>query len=141
MSDFSAALRAEITHRADYRCEYCQLSQSGQEATFHLDHVKPRASGGATTAANLALACVSCSLRKAAQEFATEPATGAEPPLFNPRSHVWAEHFRWESEIVIPLTPIGRATVAALALNRPLILPIRREEAARGRHPPVPRNP
>lgn len=29
------------------------------------------------------------------------------------------------------------ATVAALKLNRPLILAIRREEAARGRHPHI----
>jgi hypothetical protein len=35
------------------------------------------------------------------------------------------------------LTPIGRVTVAALAMNHPLIVAIRREEAARGRHPPT----
>jgi hypothetical protein len=30
---------------------------------------------------------------------------------------------------------MGRATIATLALNRPLILAIRREEIALGRHP------
>jgi hypothetical protein len=54
----------------------------------------------------------------------------------NPRTQVWAEHFRWEGERVVGLTPMGRATVAALALNRPMILAIRQEEAIRGRHPP-----
>jgi hypothetical protein len=37
----------------------------------------------------------------------------------------------------VPLTPTGRVTIAALAMNRPLILAIRQEEIARGRHPPV----
>ena len=137
MSDVSPALQAEVVLRAGNRCEYCRLSQLGQEAAFHTDHVVPRAAGGPTVAGNLALACVSCSLRKWAQQTATDPDSGDEVPLFNPRTQVWAEHFRWDGERVVPLTPTGRATAAALALNRPLILAIRQEEAARGRHPPV----
>ena len=137
MSDISPSLRAAVVHRAGNRCEYCRLSQLGQEATFHIDHVAPRASGGPTTIDNLALACVSCSLRKWAKEMATDPDSGEELPLFNPRTHVWAEHFRWDGVRVGALTPTGRVTVATLALNRPLIVAIRQEETARGRHPPV----
>ena len=80
--------------------------------------------------------CSFCSLRKWAKQTATDPDSGEEVPLFNPRTQAWGEHFRWEGERVVPLTPTGRATVAALAMNRPLILAIRQEEAARGRHPP-----
>jgi hypothetical protein len=80
---------------------------------------------------------VSCSLRKWANQTAPDPETGEETPLFNPRTQTWAEHFLWEGERVVPLTPTGRATAAALAMNRPLILAIRQEEAARGRHPPT----
>jgi hypothetical protein len=137
MSDISPGLHAEVALRAGNRCEYCRLSQLGQEAAFHIDHVIPRAAGGPTAADNLALACVSCSLRKWAKQTATDPESGEEVPLFNPRTQVWAEHFRWAGERIVPLTPTGRATVAALALNRPLILAIRQEEAARGRHPPT----
>jgi 5-methylcytosine-specific restriction endonuclease McrA len=137
MSDISPSLRAAVVHRAGGRCEYCQLSQIGQEAAFHVDHVTPRAAGGTTTLENLALACVSCSLRKWAKQTATDPESREEVPLFNPRIDAWAEHFRWDGERVMPLTPTGRATVAALALNRPLILAIRQEESARGRHPPI----
>ena len=137
MSDISASLREEVTLRAGNRCEYCGLSQLGQEATFHMDHVIPRAAGGPTTADNLALACVSCSLRKWALQTATDPESGEEVPLFNPRALVWAAHFLWDGLRVVPLTPIGRATVATLALNRPVILAIRQEEALRGRHPPT----
>ena len=38
-------------------------SQLGQVATFHIDHIVPVVADGETTSANLALACVSCSLR------------------------------------------------------------------------------
>lgn len=137
MSDISGSLQAEVILGAGNRCEYCRLSQLGQEATFHIDHVLPRVAGGPTTADNLALACVSCSLRKGAKQTAADPQSGEEAPLFNPRTQVWTEHFRWAGERIVPLTPIGRATVAALAMNRPLILAIRQEEAARGRHPPT----
>src|SRR5258708_1627156 len=37
---------------------------------------------------------------------------------------------------LVGTTATGRATVAALALNRPILLAIRAEEAAFGRHPP-----
>lgn len=136
MSDISTALHSEIVRRAGGRCEYCGLSQVGQEATFHVDHVVPRAVGGKTTIANLALACVSCSLRKWAKQAATDPESGQTEPLFNPRTQTWSEHFRWEDERVTPLSPTGRATVVALAMNRPLIIAIRQEELVRGRHPP-----
>jgi hypothetical protein len=137
MTEFSRALHDEVVLRAGNRCEYCGLSQLGQEAAFHLDHVIPRASGGPATTDNLALACVSCSLRKWAKQTAADPETGIEVPLFNPRTQSWSEHFRWDNERVAPLTPTGRATVAALAMNRSIIVAIRQEESARGRHPPT----
>jgi hypothetical protein len=137
MSDIPRWLRDKVLQRAGQRCEYCQLSQIGQEATFHIDHIRPRTVGGSTTAENLALACVSCSLRKWAKQTATDPDSGEDVPLFNPRTQSWKEHFRWDGERIRPLTPTGRATVAALAMNRPLILAIREEETARGRHPPA----
>jgi hypothetical protein len=64
MSDIPAPLREQVMLRAGNRCEYCGLSQAGQEAAFHVDHVAPRIAGGPTELDNLALACVSCSLRK-----------------------------------------------------------------------------
>jgi HNH endonuclease len=136
MSEIPPDLHAEVVLRAENRCEYCQLSQEGQEATFHIDHVVPRSVGGLTTSDNLALACVSCSLRKWAKQTAIDPETGQMVLLFHPRLQVWSEHFKWEREVVLPLTPTGRATVAALAMNRSQIVAIRQEESVRGRHPP-----
>ena len=78
---------------------------------------------------NLALACVSCSLRKSAWLVAIDPATGIDVSLFNLRRQALIEHFRWEGSLIIPLTPTGRATVIALAVNRSLAVAIRSEEA------------
>ncbi len=114
MSYIPAELRRLVIARAGGQCEYCHLSQAGQEATFHIDHIVPVSAGGQTVADNLALACVSCSLRKSARQFALDPQTGAEAPIYNPP---------------------GRATVEAFEMNRPLILAIRQEEIAYGRHP------
>ena len=136
MSDISTSLRTMVVERAGECCEYCGLSQLGQEAAFQVDHVVPRSAGGRTIADNLALAWVSCSLRKWAKQSAVDPDTGTAEFLFNPRTQVWSEHFRWDRQHLIPLTPTGRATVSALAMNRTLILAIREEEAIRHRHPP-----
>jgi|LakMenE01Jun11ns_1017448.scaffolds.fasta_scaffold9702880_1 hypothetical protein len=136
MTYLTAALRLQVERRADGRCEYCRLSQAGQEARFHIDHIVPSSFGGQTTLENLCFACVSCSLRKGAKTHALDPETGVSAPLFHPRRDEWASHFDWLDCVVHGKTPVGRATIAALCLNRALIIEIRREEKWRGRHPP-----
>jgi 5-methylcytosine-specific restriction endonuclease McrA len=120
-----AGLRRRVFDRAAGRFEYCLLGQSGQEAKFHVDHIEPQAAGGATLLENLALACVSCSLRKAARRSALDPATKKEVPIFHPRNDRWSAHFRMEGALIVGKSATGRATVAALAFNRPLAYAIR----------------
>ena len=133
MSDVADRLRRLVVDRAGNRCEYCRLSQEGQEASFHIDHITPRAWGGSTEPDNLALACVSCSLRKSDRRSALDPLTGRKVSLFHPRRQSWSRHLRWEGMTIIGSTPTGRATVHVLDMNRPLILAIRLEESLRGR--------
>jgi hypothetical protein len=76
-------------------------------------------------------------LRKGARRTATDSESGAVQPLFHPREQRWADHFRWDGKQAVGITAIGRATIAALAMNRPIILAIRQEKATRGRHPPA----
>ena len=135
MSSLTATMRDAVFLRAGQRCEYCALSQVGQEAVFHVDHVVPRSANGPTTENNLALACVSCSLHKAAKLVAIDPDSGVETSIFNPRTQIWVEHFKWEKAIAVGLTAVGRATITALKMNRSLIVAIRNEEMIRGRHP------
>ena len=74
--------------------------------------------------------------RQAARQTAVDPKGGEEVSLYNPRRDTWHEYFRWEDSYFAGLTAIGRATIEALDMNRTLILAIRKEEAALGRHPP-----
>jgi hypothetical protein len=135
MGDFSSRLRQEVIQRANNRCEYCGLSQLGQEATFHIDHIHPVTSGGETNSDNLALACVSCSLRKGARTVAIDPQSEQEVSLYHPRLNNWQAHFYWDGVNLVGKTPVGRATVVALQMNRSTILAIRQEETLLGRHP------
>lgn len=85
---------------------------------------------------NLALSCVSCSLRKGARTHASDPSTEALAEVFNPRADIWEEHFGVADDLtIIGKTPTGRASVELLKVNRPLAIAIRREEAERGRYP------
>lgn len=135
MATIPASLRRLVIKRSENRCEYCRISQAGQVATFHIDHVVPVVAGGQTTADNLALACVSCSLRKGARQILADPETGDMVSIFNPRQQEWKENFAWNDVHLTGLTTTGRATVEALDLNRPIMLAIRTEEKLLGRHP------
>jgi len=132
----SAQLRRDVAERAMHRCEYCGLAQVGQEAAFHIDHVMPIRNGGPTSFENLALVCVSCSLRKGARRVAPDPQTGVPAPIFNPRRDSWTAHFEIKGASVAGKTPSGRATASALKINRPLGVAIREEETQRDRYPP-----
>ena len=129
-------LKRAVFQRAGGRCEYCGLSQAGQEAQFHVDHIHPLADGGVTTLENLALACVSCSLRKGARRTAPDPLTEKPARIFHPRKQIWSDHFQWKGCRIMGRTPTGRATVDGLKMNRLLAQAIRAEESLMGRHPP-----
>jgi hypothetical protein len=135
-----ARIREAVVQRAGNRCEYCRLAQESQVATFPVDHVLPSALEGATELENLALACPRCNAQKWTHVEAADPASGVLVPLFNPRTQLWAEHFRWSASnslLVEPLTPTGRATVALLELNSGQHLTVRQLLRALGLHPPA----
>ena len=138
MPSIPISLRRLVIQRADNRCEYCGISQLGQVATFHIDHIVPSVAEGMTVAENLALACVSCSLKKGAKQVIEDVETGDRVAVFNPRQQRWKEHFAWQGATVIGLTATGRALVQALDLNRATMVAIREEETLLGRHPPPP---
>lgn len=94
------------------------------------------AEGGDTVLENLALACVSCSLRKGARMHGRDPMSKRAVSLFHPRRDSWDEHFIWQGNRVRGLTATGRVTVDLLKMNRPLAISIRAEERLLGRHPP-----
>ena len=118
-----ARLAAQVKAQASGRCEYCHAPQILIGQAFHLDHITPRSAGGQTTAENLCLACSHCNIAKGDRTGATDPRSSKRVPLYNPRTNVWEEHFRWSQDwkTLIGRTPIGRATVLALAMNAQLL--------------------
>src|SRR5262249_29783652 len=74
---------------------------------------------------------------KGARTTASDPHPGQLTTVLNPRTNRWNEHFRVEGVLIVGHTSIGRASVQLLAMNRPLAVEIRREEALKGRYPPV----
>lgn len=129
-------LQQLVEQRAGSRCEYCAMHQSLQGATFHVEHVKPRAAGGDSSIDNLAWSCPGCNLHKSDRTAAEEPETGVMVELFNPRTQQWSEHFAWQGHSIQPLTATGRATVTALDLNHPRRIRIRQAEAMFDLFPP-----
>lgn len=129
-------LRRIVTERAGERCEYCGLSQVGQEALFHVDHIRPVSAGGESKMENLALACVSWSLHKSDRQTGVDPETGELVRLFHPRTDCFAEHMAWHSPRVVGLTPTGRATVETLGMNLARVMTARLVGVALGTYPP-----
>lgn len=131
-----AELERDAARRAADRCEYCRMHQSLQGASFHLEHIVPRSRGGATELANLAWACPGCNLRKSARIGVTDPESKRDVLLFNPRVHVWQEHFAWDDYCIVGLSDIGRATATTLDFNHPRRIRIRQAEQMFGLFPP-----
>lgn len=132
------ALREQVKHRANFRCEYCQTSEWLSGIEGEIDHIIPRSEGGASQSGNLCLACTSCNGYKQAKTSAIDPESGQAVALFHPRQQRWEEHFTWSSDgtQVIGLTPSGRATVESLRLNHPLPVSARAVWVRAGYHPP-----
>ncbi len=135
----SEQTQVTVKQRAKGLCEYCHASEQWQYVQFTIDHIVPLAEGGSSDLNNLALACFHCNRRKGRAQDATDPESEQKVNLFNPRQDRWLAHFRWADDClrIIGITPTGRATVAALALNRERIVTIRAADCEIGRHPPL----
>jgi hypothetical protein len=112
-------MRARVEARARWRCEYCHAPQQVSGYRFHIEHIKPRAQGGINAATNCALACATCNLAKADKTHGNDPLTKLQVELFNPRTQIWQQHFRWarDKKTIVGKTAPGRATVMALDMN------------------------
>ncbi|MBW3540069.1 MAG: HNH endonuclease [Planctomycetes bacterium] len=132
------ALRQRVSEAAKRRCGYCLSSEAVVGAPMEIDHIIPESQGGLTEEQNLWLACSLCNDHKSNRTAALDVTTGEIVRLFNPRLQKWNDHFRWTDagERIVGLTPTGRATVAALNLNRASLVRARQLWSAAGWHPP-----
>jgi hypothetical protein len=113
-----AALRRAVIDRAANCCEYCRLSQPDYPFAFHIEHIITEKHGGQTALSNLALSCPDCNTYKGSDLSSVDwEGTEEITPLYNPRKHLWLDHFHPDNARISPLTSIGRATVFLLRLN------------------------
>ena len=91
----------QVEARGGRRCEYCRMHQELQGATFHVEHIIPTSEKGTDELHNLAWACPGCNLKKSNRVQLEDPVNGERVPVFNPRSHSWPDHFRWDGFTLI----------------------------------------
>ena len=127
-----------VRARAQGCCEYCLSREDYSPDAFSMEHVVPRAVGGNSNVANLALACQCCNNHKYNRTHGLDPLTQVLVPLFNPRQDIWQEHFVWLDEyaLITGITATGRATTAELHLNRASVVNLRRLLVLADKHPP-----
>lgn len=113
------SLRQQVRERGHFCCEYCHSPEKLSANRFTIDHVMPRSLGGSDEFINLALACRRCNERRSNFLEALDPETQTIVPIFNPREHLWNDHFIWTQQgtVIRGISPIGRATVERLDMN------------------------
>ncbi len=134
-----APLRREATKRAKGFCEYCRSDSDFSDSPFDVEHIIPISKNGKTEIGNLALSCHGCNLYKSNKIEAFDIVSERMSKLFTPRKDIWDEHFDWARDftIIVGLTPIGRATVETLKLNRKGLVNQRKALYIIGEHPPI----
>ena len=126
-----------VAERAGHRCEYCRAPEAIFNLSFEVEHIVPSSRSGPDDLANLALSCRACNLYKGDRMEGSDEESGAEVPLFNPRVDDWGRHFTVDGAIgtILGLTAVGRATIVALRMNRPIQLAARLQWMRLGIYP------
>lgn len=134
----SQKTRAFVAHRAGNICEYCRTPAAFSSSKFSIEHIIPQVKSGSDDVENLAFACLGCNNIKYTKIEGLDLESRSLAPLFNPRIHIWEEHFCWDVDLlqIIGLTPTGRATVSVLKLNREELCNLRAVLFLIGEHPP-----
>lgn len=134
----TAQQKRDVFGRANHLCEYCLIPDAYVPQTLSIEHIVPIVRGGTTTLDNLALSCAGCNGHKYDKVAGTDPITGIQCPLYNPRIHDWDAHFSWSDDMLhlLGASEIGRATIATLKLNRQRVVNLRRLLMLAELHPP-----
>jgi hypothetical protein len=119
MTRVTGELRRLVVSRAGNCCEYCLLSQEDYLFPFHAEHIIAEKHRGKTVAENLCLSCPDCNAFKGSDLSSFDEESDEITPLFNPRKHVWLDHFRLNGALIESVTQMGRVTVSLLRFNDP----------------------
>ena len=127
-----------VRERASGCCEYCMALSNYAFHPFSIDHIIAISKDDTNDADNLAWACFNCNGAKYNKVDCLDPLSNQIVSLYNPRQNTWSEHFVWNDSqtIIIGITPIGRATVNCLKVNRQGAVNLREALREFGVHPP-----
>ena len=131
-------VRKEVKDRANGCCEYCLCIDKYVPVPFTMEHIIPKVKNGSNEKDNLAYACTHCNGAKYSKTTALDLLTNTTVPLFHPRQDKWKSHFKWNEDFskIIGITPIGRATIETLQINRESVINLRMVLFPFGFHPP-----
>lgn len=132
-------LRRQVAKHFKNRCAFCQTQQEISGIKLTIDHIIPELLGGKTEFGNLCLACWDCNITKSTYVTGIDPLSGETVRLFHPNNQTWSAHFQWSEDglLIVGISPIGRATVATLGLNRVELVHSRQYWTRGGWHPPT----
>ncbi len=132
------AMRQYVCTRAHGLCEYCFSPAMYSPGAFSVDHIIPSSLGGETVPDNLAYCCNGCNGHKFNKTHFVDPLTNQITRLYHPRQLQWGDHFKWSEDdlLILGITPIGRATVELLQVNRLSNINLRGLLKTAGLHPP-----
>ncbi|MBO0700475.1 MAG: HNH endonuclease [Zavarzinella sp.] len=113
----AADLRRLVVARAEGICEYCLIAEDDTFYGCEADHIISEKHGGATTADNLAMACVFCNQAKGSDVGSIDWESNTFVRFFNPRTDAWADHFALVEARIEGTTPTGIVTARILGFN------------------------
>lgn len=126
----TAELRRDVRERAQFACEFCEVTETDTGAELTIDHFRPQTRGGTDEFDNLLYSCARCNQYKS-DYWPSQP---DDLPLWNPRQELRAQHLlELEDGTLHPLTQVGAFTIHRLRLNRPALVAYRvrrRQQAA-----------
>lgn len=85
-------VRARVRTQAKDRCGYCRSLQKYVLGVLEIEHIIPKALGGADDEENLWLSCRLCNAFKGIQTHGRDPISNRKVKLFNPRQQKWSRH-------------------------------------------------
>lgn len=131
----SKETKQAVANRADYRCEYCLLSEKVSFYNFHVEHIKSIKHGGLSDLLNLAYSCPDCNHFKGSDIGSFSGDDEAIIRFFNPRKDIWHEHFECNDGCIYGKTDIGKTTERIFKFNETDRLIFRRQLTALGLYP------
>ena len=112
-----SGIKKLVAERAEFRCEYCLMTEEDSFFSFQIDHIISLKHNGKTELNNLAYSYFPCNARKGSNISTLFLPDQELYPLFNPRTELWKDHFEFDKGWMVGKSKIGLATIQVLGLN------------------------